>query len=58
MLGDALARLDKSGKAIATLASEVVSERRDREALFATLENNFTELRAFVRGCVRDWGSA
>jgi hypothetical protein len=50
--------LDTSGKAVSRLAAEVVSERRDREALFATLEQNFCELKAFVRGVTRDFWSA
>jgi hypothetical protein len=58
MLGDVLKRLETCGKAVSRLAADVVSERRDREALFGTLENRFSELRAFVRGTIRDWTSA
>jgi len=47
-----------TAKAIAKLAADVVRETRDRQALFDTLESRFAELKAFVRGTVRDWSGA
>src|SRR5262249_14447065 len=57
-LNNALKRLETSGKAVSRLAAQVTAEQRDRAALFDTLEGSFGELKAFVRGTVRDWGGA
>jgi hypothetical protein len=55
MLADVLKHCDQGTRAIAKLAHDVVAETRDRQALFDALENNFTELRAYMRGVARDW---
>jgi hypothetical protein len=57
MLADTLQRYDKSSKAVATLSAEIVSEHRDRQALFDALDRQFAELRAYTRGALRDFWS-
>jgi hypothetical protein len=57
VLRDVSARLDETSKALSTLAADVVRENRDRQALFNTLESHFHELKAFVRGTVKDWSA-
>jgi len=58
LLGTVLQRLEKSDAAVKALAAELVSARKDQEALIDSFESRFAELRAFVRGSVRDWTAA
>jgi hypothetical protein len=48
---------DQNDDKIKALAAELENERRDRAALFDKLENNLHEMRAFLKGTIRDWNA-